>query len=86
MAELLGAEGRYEEAAGIFERVVSAIDRLSSMRRSASFTSSRTKAGPRSIERALASRVVDALLYFRAGEIYSAAGNEIEGRNSGSGR
>jgi len=33
------------------------------------------------IERALASGVVDALLYFRAGEIYSAAGNEIEGRS-----
>jgi tetratricopeptide (TPR) repeat protein len=27
IAELLGAEGRYEEAAGIFERVVSVIDR-----------------------------------------------------------
>jgi tetratricopeptide (TPR) repeat protein len=33
------------------------------------------------IDRALASGVVDALLYFRAGEIYGAAGNEIEGRN-----
>jgi tetratricopeptide (TPR) repeat protein len=33
------------------------------------------------IDRALASGVVDALLYFRAGEIYCAAGNEIEGRN-----
>ena len=33
------------------------------------------------IDRALASDVVDALLYFRAGEIYSAAGHEIEGRN-----
>jgi hypothetical protein len=29
----------------------------------------------------LASGVVDALLYFRAGEIYSAAGNEMEGRS-----
>jgi tetratricopeptide (TPR) repeat protein len=33
------------------------------------------------IDCALASGVVDALLYFRAGEIYCAAGNEIEGRN-----
>jgi tetratricopeptide (TPR) repeat protein len=33
------------------------------------------------IDRALASGVVDALLYFRAGEIYSAAGNQIQGRN-----
>ena len=33
------------------------------------------------IERALASGVVDALLQFRAGEIYSAAGNEVEGRS-----
>jgi tetratricopeptide (TPR) repeat protein len=33
------------------------------------------------IDRALASGVVDALLYFRAGEIYSAAGNQVQGRN-----
>jgi tetratricopeptide (TPR) repeat protein len=33
------------------------------------------------IDRALASGVVDALLDFRAGEIHSAAGNEVEGRN-----
>jgi len=33
------------------------------------------------IDRALASRVVDALLDFRASEIYRAAGNEIEARN-----
>jgi len=33
------------------------------------------------IDRALASGVVDAQIYFRAGEIYSAAGNEVEGRN-----
>src|SRR5206468_9511321 len=33
------------------------------------------------IDRALASGVVDALLDFRAAEIYSAAGNEVEGRN-----
>ena len=33
------------------------------------------------IERALASGVVDALLYFRPGEIYGAAGKEIEGRS-----
>jgi tetratricopeptide (TPR) repeat protein len=33
------------------------------------------------IDRALASGVVDALLDFRVGEIYSAAGNEVEGRN-----
>ena len=33
------------------------------------------------IDRALASGVVDALLDFRAGEIYAAAGNAIEGRN-----
>ncbi len=33
------------------------------------------------IDRALASGAVDALLNFRAGEIYSAAGNEVEGRN-----
>src|SRR6266478_7312887 len=33
------------------------------------------------IDHALASGVVDAQIYFRAGEIYSAAGNEVEGRN-----
>jgi tetratricopeptide (TPR) repeat protein len=33
------------------------------------------------IDRALASGVVDALLYFRAGEIYRAAGKELESRN-----
>jgi hypothetical protein len=33
------------------------------------------------IDRALASGVVDALLDFRAGEIHSAAGNEVVGRN-----
>jgi tetratricopeptide (TPR) repeat protein len=33
------------------------------------------------IDRALASEVVDAHIYFRGGEIYSAAGNEVEGRN-----
>jgi len=33
------------------------------------------------IDRALASGVVEALLDFRAGEIYAAAGNAIEGRN-----
>ena len=33
------------------------------------------------VDRALASGVVDALLVFRAGEIYSAAGNEVAGRN-----
>ena len=33
------------------------------------------------VDRALASGVVDAQIYFRAGEIYSAAGNEVEGRN-----
>ena len=33
------------------------------------------------IDRALASGVVDAQIYFRAGEIYSAAGNEVEGRS-----
>jgi tetratricopeptide (TPR) repeat protein len=33
------------------------------------------------IDRALASGVVDALLDFRAGEIHSAAGNKVEGRN-----
>jgi len=33
------------------------------------------------IDRALASGVVDALLDFRAGEIHSAAGNGVEGRN-----
>ena len=33
------------------------------------------------IDRAPASGVVDALLDFRAGEIYRAAGNEIEGRH-----
>jgi tetratricopeptide (TPR) repeat protein len=33
------------------------------------------------IDRALASDVVDAQIYFRAGEIYSAAGSKVEGRN-----
>ena len=33
------------------------------------------------VDRALASGVVDAMLDFRASEIYSAAGNEVEGRN-----
>lgn len=33
------------------------------------------------IDRALASGVVDAQLYFRAGDIYSAAGSEVEGRH-----
>jgi tetratricopeptide (TPR) repeat protein len=33
------------------------------------------------IDRALATGVVDAQIYSRAGEIYSAAGNEVEGRD-----
>ena len=47
IAELFGAEGRYEEAVGILERVLSVIDR-SELRRSASFTISRSNSGPRS--------------------------------------
>src|SRR5271163_929760 len=156
IAELLGAEGRYEEAAGIFERVVSAIDRpdldqaigelyeladqsgpavywkeraLSAYLQSAQrgevhyyhhlvdyyaevaedggeavrwaykdlqlrenfatqaalawalYRDRRFGDAVHWIERALASGVVDALLYFRAGEIYRAAGNKGEGRN-----
>jgi len=155
IAELLGAEGRYEEAAGIFERVVSVIDRseldqaigelydlgeqrgpavywkqralsayLQSVQRGevhyyhhlvdyytdvaenggeavkwaykdlqlrenfstqaalgwAFYRDGRFSDAVHWIERALTSGVVDALLYFRAGEIYSAAANEIEGR------
>jgi tetratricopeptide (TPR) repeat protein len=156
IAELLGAEGRYEEATGIFERIVSAIDRpdleqaigelcdLAGRSGAAAYWKERALpaylqsaqrgevhyyhhlvdyysdvAEDRSeavkwaykdlqlrenfatqaalawahyrdgqfgdavhwIERALASGVVDALLYFRAGEIYRAAGNKAEGRN-----
>jgi tetratricopeptide (TPR) repeat protein len=154
IAELLGAEGRLEEAAAIFERVVSTIERpdleqaiaelyelvgsmepavywkeraltayLQSARRGevhfyhhlADYYADAVEAGPeavkwahkdlllrenfatqaalawslyrdgrfgdavRWIERALASGVVDARLYFWAGEIYRAAGNEVEG-------
>ena len=156
IAELLGAEGRYEEAAGIFEQVVSAIDRpeldqaigelyeladqsgpavywkeralsayLQSVQRGevhyyhhlvdyyadvaedgaeaarwaykdlqlrenfatqaalawAHYRDGQFGGAVHWIERALASGVVDALLYFRASEIYGAAGDEIEGRN-----
>jgi tetratricopeptide (TPR) repeat protein len=154
VAELLGAEARYEEAAAIFERVVSTIPRpdleqaigelhelagqsktavywkeraltkyLQSARRGevhfyhhlvdyytdvaedgaeamkwahkdlrlrenfatqAALAWSLYRAGQfgdavRWIDRALASGVVDARLYLRAGEIYRAAGNEAEG-------
>jgi tetratricopeptide (TPR) repeat protein len=156
IAELLGSEGNYEEAAGILERVVSTIDRpdldqaigelyelaghsgpalfwkeralsayLQSAERGevhyyhhlvdyytdvtedgaeavkwasqdlklrenfatqAALAWSLYRAGQFSnavcwIDRALASRVVDARLDFRAGEIYRAAGNEVEARN-----
>jgi tetratricopeptide (TPR) repeat protein len=156
IAELLGAEGRYEEAAKILERVVSVIARaeldqaigelyelaeqrgpaiywkqralsayLQSVQRGevhyyhhlvdyytdvaesggeavrwaykdlqlrenfatqaalgwAFYRNGRFSDAIHWIERAIASGVVDALLYFRAGEIYSAAGNEIEGRS-----
>jgi tetratricopeptide (TPR) repeat protein len=155
IAELVGAEGRYEEAAEIFERVVSAIDRpdldqaigelykladqsgpavywkeralsayLQSAQRGevhyyhhlvdyyadvaedgaeaarwaykdlqlrenfatqAALAWAHYRDGQFSdavlwIERALASGVVDALLYFRASEIYGATGDKIEGR------
>ena len=155
IAELLGAKGRYEEAAAIFERVVSTIERpdleqaigelyelagsmgpagywkeraltayLQSAQRGevhfyhhladyytdvvedgaeavkwaqkdlrlrenyatqAALAWSLYRAGQfgdavRWIDRALASGVVDARLYFWAGEIYRAAGNEAEGR------
>jgi tetratricopeptide (TPR) repeat protein len=155
VAELLGAEGRYEEAAAIFERVVSTIARpdleqaigelcelagrgepaaywkeraltayLQSARRGevhfyhhlvdyytdvvedgaeavkwahkdvrlrenfatqAALAWSLYRDGQfgdavRWIDRALASGVLDARLYFWAGEIYRAAGNEVEGR------
>jgi tetratricopeptide (TPR) repeat protein len=155
IAELLGAEGRYEEAAAIFERVVSTIERpdleqvigelyelagsiepagywkeraltayLQSARRGevhfyhhlvdyytdvvedgaeavkwahkdlqlrensatqAALAWSLYRAGHfggavRWIDRALASGVLDARLYFWAGEIYRAAGNEAQGR------
>ena len=56
IAELLGAEGRYEEAAAIFERIVAAnLTAQTCSRRSASFTSSRVKPTQRSYwkERAL---------------------------------
>jgi tetratricopeptide (TPR) repeat protein len=156
IAELLGAEGRYEEAAGIFERAVSAIDRpdldqaigelydladrgkpavhwkeralsayLQSVQRGevhyyhhlvdyyadvgedggeavkwaykdlhlrenfatqaalawAHYRDGQFSDAVHWIERALTSGVVDALLYFRASEIYRAAGNKAEGRN-----
>ena len=156
IAELVGAEGRYDEAAEIFERVVSAIDRpdldqaigelykladqsgpavywkeralsayLQSAQRGevhyyhhlvdyyadvaedgaeaarwaykdlqlrenfatqAALAWAHYRDGQFSdavlwIERALASGVVDALLDFRAGEIYRAVGNEAEGCN-----
>jgi tetratricopeptide (TPR) repeat protein len=155
IAELLGAEGRYEEAAAIFERVVSTIDRpdldqaigelyeLAGQSRPAAHWKERalsaylqsTRRGEvhyyhhlvdyytdvvedgseaikwahkdlrlrenfatqaalawslyrdgqfgnavRWIDRALASGVVDARLYSWAGDIYSATGNEVEGR------
>jgi tetratricopeptide (TPR) repeat protein len=155
IAELLGAEGRYEEAAAIFEQVVSTIERpdldqaigelydlagsmepavywkeraLTAYLRSAqrgevhfyhhladyyadvvedgaeavkwaqkdlllreNFATQAALAWSlyrggqfddaiRWMDRALASGVVDARLYFWAGEIYRAAGNEVEGR------
>jgi tetratricopeptide (TPR) repeat protein len=156
IAELLGSEGNYEEAAGILERIVSTIDRpdldqaigelyelaghsgpalfwkeralsayLQSAERGevhyyhhlvdyytdvtedgaeavkwasqdlklrenfatqAALAWSLYRAGQFSnavcwIDRALVSRAVDARLYFLAGDIYRAAGNEIGGRN-----
>ena len=155
IAELLGAEGRYEAATGIFERIVSAIEppdleqaigelydlagrarpagywkerALSAYLQSAQrgevhyyhhlvdyyadvaedggeavkwaykdlqlrenfatqptlawafYRYGRVSEAVRSIDRGLASGVIDALLNFRSGEIYSAAGDEVEGR------
>jgi tetratricopeptide (TPR) repeat protein len=155
IAELLGAEGRYEEAAATFERVVSTIERpdldqaigeiyelagqsgpaahwkeralcayLQSTRRGevhyyhhlvdyytdvvedgaeaikwahkdlqlrenfatqaalacALYRDGQFSGAVRCIDRALASGVVDARLYFWASDIYIAAGNEVEGR------
>jgi|SRR6516165_8554887 hypothetical protein len=48
--------------------------------RLAFYRDGRVSEAARWVDRALALGVVDALLYFRASEIYSAAGNEIEGR------
>ena len=158
IAEVLGSKGRYEEAAGILERIVSTVDRpdldqaigelyelagqsgpalywkeralnayLHSAKRGevhyyhhlvdyytdvvedgaqavkwaykdlqlrenfatqgalawSFYRASQFSGAIDWIERALASGVADALIDFRAGEIYRAAGREIEGRNLG---